>query len=124
LTPEGPQSETASALDEHRPFVLGIDDATRRGYSLLAVGAMVVTALVLWAAGWSWHWLWLGPVVFFASVLVGRLTLLARHEARLRERVRRYFEAERLDLAALVLEAQAQGRYEFFVKLFSAARNR
>jgi uncharacterized membrane protein YgcG len=120
-------NEPVSVLDEHRSFVLGIDDASRRGYSLLALGAMVVAALVLWATGTavvSWQALWLAPVIFFVAVLVGRLTLLARHEASLRAKALRYCDELGLDVATLVREARTQGRYEYFVKLFSRARER
>lgn len=116
------QPEAQGTLDEHGRFVLGIDDASRVGHSLLGIGSLLWVVLVIWLSGtpvWSVRSLWLAPLSALLGLVLGRRLLLARQDARLRQRVRGYCEAADVEWSTLVSEAERQGRYEFFVKLFA-----
>ncbi len=107
-------------LDEHGVFLERVDEASRRGYTALAIACIAIPALVVILSGrslasWAALGLFASAAVFVFAV--GRLAGLSHQDSRLRERVAKYLEREDVELIALVRESVAAERYEFFVKL-------
>lgn len=125
VSPSDPEidqdDEPQGLLDVHRKFLLGIDDKSRLGYTILGLATLIIPPMVvlivrpplisLTALGTL-----LGSAVFV--ILVGRRLALGRQDRVLRQRVERYCSDNGVELHDLLKEAIESERYEFFVKLF------
>jgi hypothetical protein len=114
--------DETTLLDEHRNFVLSIDDASRMGHSLLGIWTIVAIVLVLFLSGVPIFSVWtlvLVPFVALAALILGRRVGLTSQDRRLRARVVTYCQELGISEHDLVAEAKRSGRYEFFIKLIS-----
>ena len=115
------EEEPKGLLDVHRKFLLGVDDQSRLGYTILGLSTLIlpiVAVLIVGAPLISLTSLGtlLGAAVFV--ILVGRRLGLGRQDRVLRQRVERYCSDNDVELHDLLKEAIESERYEFLVKLF------
>jgi len=126
VSDDEPAEDTSEApkslLDEHRNFVLSIDDASRMGHSLLGIWTIVAVGLVVFLSGIPLLSLWtlvLVPIVGLVALILGRRVGLTSQDRRLRTRVVKYCRDLGISEHELADEAKRAGRYEFFSKLIS-----
>jgi uncharacterized membrane protein YccC len=119
---EGEADNDSRLLDRHRDFLLAIDDASRRGYSLLGIGALVAGVVLVLATGTALFSM-AGIALFLAgglaAMIAGRFLFLSRQDVRLRSEVRRYCQDRGIEVADLLDQSARAQRFEFVVKLFA-----
>ncbi len=119
MSTEAPPAPS-SPLDPHEPLLRAVDEASRRGYTVLGLASIVIPALTVILSGRPLaSWAAVGLFVSAAVLVVagGRLWLLSRQDARLRAKIAGYCAAHEVLVIDLIRAAVEEERFEFFVKL-------